>query len=356
VATSLTNIAITARKSIRYSIYLVVVLIVARVVLGIVVNVYKAVVPPRVPPATVGFNRLALINFPPPTVELPDLEYTIETATGTLPVFPEQMDVYAMPQKAANLSSFDKMKSNALAFGFGGEPIQTTERLYKFSHLLAPVTFEADIVTEVFSVSYKLASDTSPLQSRSPTVESATQTASGLLKSAGLLTEDLSGPVGHIFLKVEGQNMVKALSLSDAQFVQVNLFRKSFGENQEYPSVTSNPDKANVWFIVSGSIDQEKQIIAGEYRYFNVDQELVETYPIKTAEQALQDLVAGRGYISSLGLNVDGNVTIRNIYLGYYDPNVPSAFYQPIVIFEGDDNFLAYVPAVVNEYLESSQP
>jgi len=38
------------------------------------------------------------------------------------------------------------------------------------------------------------------------------------------------------------------------------------------------------------------------------------------------------------------------VYLAYYDAGVPTDYYQPIIVFEGDQDFLAYVPAIASEY------
>jgi len=73
---------------------------------------------------------------------------------------------------------------------------------------------------------------------------------------------------------------------------------------------------------------------------------------LKTAQVAFEDLKVGKGYIANIGLNKDGKVVIRRIYLAYFDPNIPSSFYQPVIVFEGDRSFLAYVPAITDAYLQ----
>ena len=197
-----------------------------------------------------------------------------------------------------------------------------------------------------------MAADSTPLDTRAPDIQTATSAVTQALGKADAFPEDLSGPVTHEFLRVEGQNLVRALALSDAQLTRINLFRKPvvISEEINYPTVTANPKEGNIWFIVSGARDAGKTLIAGEYRYFAMDPTKVETYPVKTADVALEDLKTGRGYIANLGLNTSGKVTVREIFLAYYDPNVPYSFYQPVVVFKGDGEFVAYVPAVTNKY------
>ena len=94
----------------------------------------------------------------------------------------------------------------------------------------------------------------------------------------------------------------------------------------------------------------EKKVIGAEYRYFPIDESKSATYPIKTAQQAWEELNAQKAFIASLGENQDQQITIRNIYLAYYDAGVQTDFYQPIIVFEGDRNFKAYLPAVTADY------
>lgn len=352
---TLTLVAIQARKTIRYGIVLFFVIVIGRIALLAAIEAYKNLRPAPPPPPTVNFGRLATLPFPDLNIELPELNFILDTPTGTLPSLADQRPVYYMPQKTATLFSTDRMRQRATALGFTGPPFQTSETIFTFTHGNVPATLTMDVVYETFSLSFNLAADSSPLTARPPDVQTATRTVRQRLTQASSMPEDLNGEVFHEFLRIEGQNLVTALALSDAQLTKINLKRNpiTIGEGESavgYPSVTANPKEGNVWFIVSGSSERERALIAGEYRYFPVDYTRVETYPIKTSEQAFNDLKAGRGYIANLGLNTDGQITIRRVYLGYYDPNVPYTYYQPVFVFEGDGDFVAYVPAVTDEY------
>lgn len=358
MASQLTTVSVRARQGIRWGIYLVVFLIVGRFVLDFGIRLYNQVKPPTIVPPTLGFgDQLQPIVFPKQTSELPTLTYTVETADGFLPKFPEQLKVYAFEKKAANLFSYEDMVSKAGVFGFGSPPLKKSERIYQFTHSRVPSTLEADVITSSFSISYNLAADTSPLNSRSPSVAAATKVLTEKLKNSGLYPQDIKdGKVENIYLKAAGQNLTKALSLADAQLVQVSFFRQGIGDdNSRIPVVTPDPEKGNIWFFVSGSSDRDKQIVAGEYRYFPVDLTLSNTYPIKTAKQALDDLAKGKGYIANLGKNIDGKVAVDNIYLAYYDPNEPSDLMQPVVVIEGRDDFVAYVPAITDAHLVQAE-
>lgn len=349
MAANLTTVAISTRKVIRYGVLFVVIMIVARIFLGIGSNIYNSVVPSPTPKPTVRFGLLPAIPFPQQTQELPTLNINIETATGNLPKFPTQTKVYYMPPYATNLFSFDTAKNKATSLGFTENPLQLSETNYRFSSSDTPSTLELNIVTGAFSISYNLAANSTSITKLPPTPENAITIAKQILSTANSLPTDISkGESSYEFLRVEGNNLVQALSLSDANFIRVSLFRQKYND---LPAVTADPNKATIWFILSGSGDNRgKGVIAGQYRYFPIDDKKVETYPIKSASDALNELKSGGGYIANLGLNKDGNITIRDVSLAYYDSDTFEQFYQPVYVFKGDRNFVAYVPAVSSEY------
>lgn len=294
------------------------------------------------PPPTVSYGRLPALDFPKKD-NLPKLEYTVETASGELPKVPNQAKVYFMPKFASTFNSLDDTRQKAATLGYPVELEKVNDTLYKFSDKGSIGKLDINTVSKAFTISYDLSADPSPLSARPPAPEVALSAAKSLLDAADLMPVDLTGPTTNAFLKVEAGKLAPAISLSEAVFIKVNLFRKNY---DEIPSVTSNPDEANVWFMVGGG----NKMIAAQYRYFPVDEEQFSTYPIKTPQEAVNELIGGGGFVAKLGLNETGKVTIRKIYLGYYDSGKEQGFYEPVYILEGDRGFIAYVPAVTSDY------
>ena len=302
--------------------------------------------PPAPEPANVAFSKLTKIPFP--GQDKANLSFSLETAEGTVPQFPSKTNVYFMPKRSANLLSLDYARENAARLGFNQEAQQMSDSLYKFNHKTTVATLEYDIITGSFSVSFDLNADPSPLSIKPLQPEIASATIRSFLSAAGLLPDDLKGLVKHQFLKTQAGKLVPALSLSDSNLVRVDLFRSNYND---LPIVTSSPNESNVWFTVSGLRDRGKDIIAGEYHYFAVDESLNATYPLKTGDAAWQEFQSGNYYPASLGSTIDGeNIKIRKIYLAYYDAGIYTEFLQPVYVFEGDKNFVGYVPAVTTDY------
>jgi hypothetical protein len=345
--TSLTRIAVAARKTIRYGIYAVLFLIVGKFVLDISTGIYRSIFPPGPPPATVKFGKLPSIRFPQ-NQEPVEFNFVLETPEGGLLQFPTQANVYFMPKVNPNLLSLDLAREKARALNFTSDPEQITTSVYRFRNPNLPTVMEINIVTGSFSISYDLNSDRSPIETRPPLAEVAATDFRGILSGANILPNDLTGPTTHSFFKLSEGRLASALSLSESDVVKVNLFRKAYND---LPSLPANPNEANVWAIMSGSPNRQQRLIASEYHYLQIDEAQFSTYPIKTSQEAYAELTGGFAFIADAGTNREGgNVVIRRVYLAYFDPEEPSDFYQPIYAFEGDNGFTAYVPAVTRDY------
>lgn len=346
--TSLTQIAINARRVIRYGIFFIIFIIVGKFVLDAGIAIYKNIFPPPPPPPTIKFGKLTKIPFPVNNTKV-QINYVLETPEGGLPKnLPTQAKVYFMPKVNPSLLSLDLAKQKAQALEFTKDPQAESDTLYKFTNPNFPSVMEMNIVTGVFSISYDLSADSSPIATKPPAAEVAASTFRSSLSSANILPADLSGPTTHSFYKLQDGKLVTALSLSESDVVKINLFRKSY---DNLPSMTANPNESNVWAVVGGSTNRAQQIVAAEYHYFPVDESQYSTYPIKTPTEAWNEFQAGQAFIADLGLAKDGDtLKIRRVYLAYFDPESPTDFFQPIYVFEGDNGFTTYLSAVTTDY------
>lgn len=343
---TLTEASIGSRKGVRYTIYAIISFIIVRGIFLAGIAAYKKAFPPPPTPPTVAFGKLSKISFP--NTDKKQVNFALETANGGIPEFPLLEKVFFMPKVSSNLLSLDYAKENAKRLGFNEESQQSTESVYKFTHRSAPSIMETNIISGSFSISYDLSVDPEPLNYHPTQPEVAAASVKSFLSGASLFPADLTGPIKHEFLKTQGGAFVPAVSQSDASLVRIDLFRKSINE---LPAVTKKPSEANVWFMVSGIRDRGRDILAGEYHYFPVDESQVATYPLKSGDAVWQEFISGNYYPASYGTVLEGDsIKIRKIYLAYYDSGVYTEFYQPVYVFEGDKDFVGYVPAVTSDY------
>lgn len=343
--------AIIARKVIRYGGIGLVVLMVGRVILTAAVAYYKKLNPPPPPPPDVKFGKLPKLIFP--QKDQPTLTYTLETATGGLPPKMEtQYKVFFMPIKKANLLAYDNAKAIANRLEFITEPTKLSATDYRWeSNDPVPSVLTFNTITGAFVMDRKWQTDPSYL---TPTlyysdIQSIERTKN-LLARVDLLPEDVKEGAAEepIYLKAENGELTRAPSLSQAQFVQIDLYRTPIEDKKV---INPSRDKGLISAVLALQREDDKQFINLTYNYFPVERETFAVYPLISASEAWQRMQKGQGFVASIQDGVEAT-TVREVYLAYYDSDIPQQFMQPIYVFEGDNDFAGYVPAVSDQWIE----
>ncbi len=346
---TLTQTAQGTRRALKYGVIVLIVIIVLKIGWDVSRSVWKRLRPPPPPPPTMAFGKLPALKFP--EKEAPELSYRLETIQGALPTLDDVGKVYFMPKEPPNLLALDRAKEKVRRMGFVAQPENIGNTHYRWTTtIIPPTTLEMEINSGNFHLRYQFENDQSLLiQKNLPTDEQAAQEAKSFLKTNGLLTDELAtGSAEFDYLKLVSPDLTPAVSLSEADFVRVNLFRADLDGLRILPP---NPKEALISFLFSGNRERGKRIIEIYYYYFPIDFNSSATYPLKPINNAWQELQEDKGYIANLGQNED-QVVVRKIYLAYYDSLEPQHFLQPIYVFEGDQGFYGYVPAIDPGWVE----
>ncbi len=348
---TLTEFAYHTRKFVKYGGAALIFIIVGRLILNMAINLWKQLHPPPPPPPTVAFGKLPALTFPVSDYD-GLFKYQVETPNQKLPVFPDRATIYFMPSIQANLLALDKAKQKAVLLGFTQAPQPfKDEEVYRWvKNEVAARILEMNIISGTFTLTYSWENDPTILSQKNlPGEEQAKIEISNFLQKAGLYEEDLQlGEKKVSYLKTSGRKLLPAVSLSEANFVQVEMFRADI---EELPVLTPDPSKGIISFTLSGAADSQRKIVSVDYNYFPVKYDSFATYPIKTAATALEQLKSGQGFIASWNKSENRTIIIRRVYLAYLDIKQPQKFLQPIIVFQGDDNFTAYVPAVTSQWV-----
>ena len=349
---SLSETAKATQTAIKIGVVVVLVAIVTPFSLRMLGALYRAINPPPPPAPTVGFGKLPQLEFPDSSVD--GLSFSLETVGGEIPSMADSAKVYLIRFPRSGFLDIDRAKQKAASLGFVLEPEKITDVVYRWTRTspLAAV-LDLDTVDDSFEMNVSWETDPGFLSEQlAPTEAQAITEAKGLLKSGQFLRSDLDNGVAKTqFLAYKGGKLVDVLSLSEADFVEVDLFRASIIQDQRVFEVTTpDPDKGVAEVLISSSRGQGRRVVSASYRYTNVEYEQFQTYPVISGGQAWQLLQQGYGYVASYPENGDAAV-VRRVKFGYYDSLDDQKFMQPIYIFEGDEGFVAYVPAVNPEYL-----
>ena len=351
---TLTETAYWTRKIIKFGAISLVALVVLRTTFKIGRNIWRQLHPPPPPPPTVSFGKLPKLVFPEENLPLEKtkISFKLETIQGGLPKLTQVGKVYFMPQRGPNLLALDRANALAQKIGFRGQPEALSDTLYRWVSQTTPTTtLEMNINNLNFHLVYDYNQDQEVLTSKNlPNNQQAAQEAKNFLVSNGLLEEDLAnGTAEFEYLRFGTPQPIPALSLSEADLVRVNLFRANLDDLKIFPP---NPKKSLISFLFSGARTSGKRIVEINYTYFPIEKEIFGTYPLKPITQAWNELQSSQGYIANLGQNENGQITIRQVYLAFYDSSSPQHYLQPIYVFEGDKEFFGYVPAVDPKWTE----
>ncbi|HUW24392.1 MAG TPA: hypothetical protein VMW04_02065 [Patescibacteria group bacterium] len=348
---TLTETAYYSRQAIKYGSIAVVILLILRGAFLSFRTYWKKAHPPPPPAPTVTFGKLPKLEFPE-RKDLPKLSFKLETISGTLPKLATQAKVFFIPQPSSNLLAWDNTKAWARQLGFNREPEAIDRYEYRFtSETNPPTILEVHVLSKNFRLYYDWKSDLEILsQGNPPQEKEAIALARGFLQGAGALSEDLSqGPAEVTYLKYKDGNLTKALFFSEANFAKVNLFRQDLDNLKILPA---NPKDTNVSITIGPTGNRNRGIIEAKYTYASISQANFATYPLKDVNAAWSQLTDGKAFVANLGNNSGEKIIIRNAYLAYYDSENPQNFLQPVIVFEGDNDFYAYVPAVSETWFE----
>lgn len=347
---TMTDATYYGRGFVKFGSIALVVMIIGRMLLNAAVAYWVATHPKPPPPPTSGYGKLPGLKFPELTTEVKPQSYTLESADGGFPDFGDRAKVFLMPKSPANLLADQKVKALAAKYDFNGSPQVLDTRTYRWTKSQPiEMTLQMDIQNDTFSLtSNYLSRPELLLNNQLPENFEAVTSVKGVLSGADMLPEDVATTAGKVsFLKAIGGILQPAVSLSDADFLQVDLTRNLI--DAKYDFYGPDGSRSLISAIMTGSLAANSGVVELEYHYFPIDYAQVETYPIRTADQAWKVLQAGEGYVPKAG--TQPTAVVRSVTLGYYDDWQEQEYLQPIYIFEGDGGFMGYVSAVDPKFI-----
>ncbi len=308
----------------------------------------KEKVAPTPPPApTVAFGKLTSINFPSSATGR-KLTYSLDTVTGSLPTFKDRERVYKMETVKPDLLALDKTQSKIEKVGFTSNGIALSEDTYQWTD---QSPFSRQLIMNIFSYNFTLSSSflSSP-SSDSPSnlgnQNDALNTAQTFLLNMSILPKDLDLIKTKSFLfSMKDNALIPATSISNANVLRVDFFQ---ADRNRLPIYYPKTATSTMTLFVE-NIQNKLQIVDGHFFHQNISSQF-STYPLKTADQAFSELKDQKAYIASYS-GSNNNVSIKNVFLGYYMEDSPQDYLLPIIIFEGDNGFFAYVSAITDEWI-----
>jgi hypothetical protein len=344
---TLTYTAYVSRRLIKYGGVGIGLFTITYMLIAAGIAAYIKAFPPYIPP-DVKFGRLPKTVFPDKKFE--PKNFTTELPNDTFPKFKDQAKVFLITRPDNTFLALDQDSVTAKTLGFSNKPNEVRYGVYEFKNDLLNQTLTMNVLAGSFQLKYPYESDQLLLNPEEmPTKAAAINIAKSYLSSANKFHQDLAdGETKVTYWKINFNGLKAVSSLSEANIVRVDFFRANIAD--EMKIVSSDINSASVSVLLTGSRIAGKTIVEVNYKYTDIDREIFSTYPIKTTEQAWNDLKIGNYWPASDVEKKD--VAIRQMYLAYFEPVSLTNYLQPIFVFEGDGNFVAYVPAVTDKYIK----
>ncbi len=305
------------------------------------------VTPP--PPPQASFGKLSPIPFPNQVKE--NISYTLDTLSGFLPNFPDRAKVYKIISDPPTLLGLDKTRKKISEVGFKSEGTQITEDIYQWTD--QDESLQRKIAINIFSSDFNLSSSYLTAQSlqafaKPEEKDRAVEIARSFLSDMSLSPQDIDEHKTKTALfSIGAGTLIPTSKISDVKITRVSFFQKDI---DGFPIYYDRGISSTIDFLVGKEKNQMKVVSA---RFFHKSiSKTISTYAIKTAGQAFLELQKGKAYIAYKPANTV-EFTIKKVFLGYYIGEDRQEFLMPVIIFEGSNDFVAYVSAVRDEWMNN---
>jgi hypothetical protein len=284
------------------------------------------------------------------------LNFTIDTIDGQPIVATESAEIYFLPPSVSRIKFLQQIYLMAKAAGFNTEVTKHTlinnsdavfaDDKQKMTINIADFNFtyeyELKKLDQGFFSGVRGINDTG--------IESK---ASGFLNSIGRYPEELAqGKNNTTFYYYDSaMNELKPVdSAAEANMVKVDFYRPDIQALPAPIPYVSSQYFSSQNYVLMAYGNQDYKVIKAQVKFYPKSSDQVGIYPLKSGNTAWEELKNGKGMIV---FNSSGkNIVIKKMFLGYYDPDSYQEYLQPVFVFLGENNFVAYVPAVDDKYVE----
>lgn len=322
--------------------------------------------PPKEPPPTVTYGVLPNVIFPKNFTD-EKLTYTLNTISGSLPSFPDKVNVYQIINPIPNLLDLKNTENLASGAHFTDQEgnllqeTQVTPTLYSWTNpLTLPRTLKIDITTNNFNLTSPYATNSAVENGlTSITTDKAPGIAEGYIEGLNPRIKNLDDNLTTSQpLNIINGVTVPAKGGIDTKVIRVDFFQKNVdilpGDKDTAKAFYTDPPNSSIYAIIGDEFGQDtyQEIFEANAFFQDVDTTQSATYPIITAAQAYQELQEGKAFIAGF-YGTSPNVVITNVEIGYYVGNSLQQYTWPVIVFSNPSTgFYAYVPAITDQWIQ----
>ncbi len=280
--------------------------------------------------------------------------FTLDTVEGVPVTATETAKVYFLPKQTAKFGYREKVYLMAKHFGFDSErdkyELINNEALFKDEDK----ELKINITNFNFSFKKNLKIIDKEKLTRSnlfvPFKKQIENQAIDFLTKINRYPEELAKGVSRvIYLKYDQEidSFINVEDKKEANLAEVDFFRLPI---DDIDFVSPKFFNSQNYLIFLFTENNGYELIKGQIAFFEKSEEQYGIYPVKTGEEVWSELINGKAEVVSARIGIK-DIVIKSMKLYYLDPEVYQPYLQPVYVFYDDKDFVAYVPAVKNQFL-----
>ena len=279
--------------------------------------------------------------------------FTLDTVEGVPVTATDTAKVYFLPKPVTRFGYREKIYLMAKTFGFETEVVKhkLEDNIATFSDSSQQLTVNIGNFNFTYESQFN-STDSSSLSianSFIPSKKEIENKATDFLTKAGRYPDELAkGTMRIIYLKYNSDfnSYTNVATRAEANLVEVDFYRPDLdGISVTTPRFFNSQNYVVMLFTETGY-----KVVKSQIAFFEKSETQIGLYPVKSGEAAWQELLSGRGVVVSARAGLK-NITIKNMKIYYFDPDSYQPYLEPVYVFYDDKDFVAYVPAVANEFL-----
>ena len=281
------------------------------------------------------------------------IDFNFDTIEGKPVTATESARVYFMPETETKLGFKQKIKTMARVANIDSENIR-----HKLTNLDAVYedglsTMSINISTYNFTYEYNFQQNADLFQNVEQIVQStAEESAKEFLKQVDRYPSELAqGQTKSIYFGYDPQtNAMQVVDKAEkANLIEIDFFRPELNSF----SIVSPKFFNSQNYVLLANQGGNYRVLRSQIKFYERSDQQIGLYPVISGDLAYQKLKDGKGIVVS-NPNSSQTITIKNMFMAYFDPDTYQAYLQPVYVFVGDNDFVAYVQAVSDTYIEGA--
>lgn len=278
-----------------------------------------------------------------------NFSFTLDNIEGRPVTTTDSAKVYFIPKPSTRFGYREKIYLMAKTLGFDTEKI--THRLVDNFAFFEDSDKKLKIDISNFNFTFESIPEPNYLASSSaniPSEKKIEEEAIDFLKKINRYPEELiKGNRRIIYIKYNpGLGAYTNIdNIKEANLAEVDFYRQY---PDDVPVVSPNFFNSQNYVILMFN-ENDYQVVKAQIAFFEKSDQY-DIYPVKSAELAWDELLKGKARVVA-ATQGKRDIVIKQISIAYYDSDEYQSFLQPVYVFLGEDNFAAYLPAVVSSWL-----